>query len=162
MRVKNKVIIVTGSSKGIGRAIAILLAENGAKIIVNHSNSENEANKTVEYIIKNGGTALAIQADVSQKKQVTNLFDKTIEAFGKVDVLINHAPFEPYLDAPHYSYLGCEYSKKYMLNNKIKTYICGHIHENYDYKNIDGIDCYNVAILNEKYEYVNKPTLIDI
>ena len=91
MNVKNKVIIVTGSSKGIGKEVAILLAQNGAKVIVNHSNSENEANKTVECIIKNGGTALAIKADVSQKNQVTNLFDKTIETFGKVDVLINNA-----------------------------------------------------------------------
>ncbi len=91
MKVQNKVIIVTGSSKGIGRAVAILLAENGAKVIVNHSNSENEASKTVESIINKGGTALAIKADVSQRDQVTHLFDKTIEAFGKVDVLINNA-----------------------------------------------------------------------
>ncbi|WP_178983919.1 SDR family oxidoreductase [Winogradskyella helgolandensis] len=91
MKLHNKVIIITGSSKGIGQEIAFLLAENGAKVIVNHSNSESEANKTVEQITKNGGTALAIKADVSQKDEVTNLFDKTIEAFGKVDVLINNA-----------------------------------------------------------------------
>jgi 3-oxoacyl-[acyl-carrier protein] reductase len=91
MNLENKVIIVTGSSKGIGKEVAILLAKNGAKIIVNHSNSDNEANKTVQSIIKNGGTALAIKADVSQKDQVTNLFDKTIETFGKIDVLVNNA-----------------------------------------------------------------------
>lgn len=91
MSVKNKVVIVTGSSKGIGKEVAFLLAENGAKVIVNYSHSENEANETVEKIVKNGGTALAIQADVSQRDHVTELFDKTIEAYGKVDVLINNA-----------------------------------------------------------------------
>ena len=91
MELQNKVIIVTGSSKGIGKEVAILLAKNGAKVIVNHSNSESEANKTVESIKQKGGTALAIQADVSQRNQVTNLFKKTIEAFGKVDVLVNNA-----------------------------------------------------------------------
>jgi len=91
MKLNEKVIIITGSSRGIGQEIAFLLAKNGAKIIVNHSNSESEANKTVEQITKNGGTALAIKADVSQKEDVTHLFDKTIEVFGKVDVLINNA-----------------------------------------------------------------------
>lgn len=91
MNVKNKVIIVTGSSKGIGKQIALLLAENGAKVIVNHSNSEKEANETVDNITKKGGTALAIKADVSQKKEVIHLFNKTIEVFNKIDVLINNA-----------------------------------------------------------------------
>jgi 3-oxoacyl-[acyl-carrier protein] reductase len=91
MNLHNKVIIVTGSSKGIGREVAILLAKNGAKVIVNYSNSEKEANNTLKQITKNGGTGLAIQADVSQKDQVTHLFDKTIAVFGKVDVLVNNA-----------------------------------------------------------------------
>lgn len=91
MGVKNKVIIVTGSSKGIGKEVAILLAENGATVIVNHSNSKNEAKETVETIIKNGGKAMEIQADVSKKEHVVTLFDKTIETYGKVDVLINNA-----------------------------------------------------------------------
>jgi len=91
MTLKNKVIIVTGSSRGIGKEVAILLAENGAKVIINYSNSKEEANKTVDSITKNGGTALAVKADVSQKDQVTHLFDETIENFGKVDVLINNA-----------------------------------------------------------------------
>ena len=84
MTLQNKVIIITGSSRGIGKEVAMLLAKNGAKVIINYSNSEDEANKTVDVIIKNGGTALAIKANVSQKDQVTHLFDKTIESFGKV------------------------------------------------------------------------------
>ena len=75
----NKVILVTGSSKGIGKEVAILLAKNGAKIIVNHSNSQKEADATLAEITQNGGEA------------ITELFNKSIEVFGKIDVLINNA-----------------------------------------------------------------------
>ncbi|WP_372756440.1 SDR family oxidoreductase [Mariniflexile sp.] len=91
MSLKDKVILITGASKGIGKEIAFLLAENGAKVVVNHSNSEAEANDTVSEIMKNGGEAIAIKADVSKKNEVTQLFDKAIEVYGKIDVLINNA-----------------------------------------------------------------------
>ncbi|XMO87982.1 SDR family oxidoreductase [Algibacter sp. AS12] len=91
MSLNNKAIIVTGASKGIGKEIAIQLAKNGAKVIVNYSNSDAEAQDTVNTIIKNGGTAVAIKADVSIKPEVTHLFDKAIETYGKVDVLVNNA-----------------------------------------------------------------------
>ena len=91
MNLESKVIIVTGSSKGIGKEIAIQLAKNGAKVIVNHSNSAAEAQETVDTIIKNGGAAISLKADVSQKSDVINLFDKAIEAYGKIDVLVNNA-----------------------------------------------------------------------
>jgi len=91
MTLKGKVVIVTGSSKGIGKEIAILLAQNKAKVIVNYANSQSKANDVVETIIGNGGEAIAIKADVSIRKEVTHLFDKTIEVFGKIDVLINNA-----------------------------------------------------------------------
>jgi len=89
--VRNKVIIVTGSSKGIGKETALLLAENGAKVVINHSNSEKEAEETVAQIIDNGGSAFSFKADVSKKKEVTALFDATLEAYGKIDVLVNNA-----------------------------------------------------------------------
>ena len=91
MKLKNKVAIITGSSKGIGKEMAILFAENKAKVIVNYSSSETEANETVKTIIANGGEAIAIKADVSIRKEVTHLFDKTIEVYGKIDVLVNNA-----------------------------------------------------------------------
>ncbi|MCG9792620.1 SDR family oxidoreductase [Flavobacterium algicola] len=87
----NKVILVTGSSKGIGKEVAILLARNGAKIIVNHSNSQKEADETVNEIKRNGGDAIAIKADVSDKEQVIQLFDKALAEYGKIDVLVNNA-----------------------------------------------------------------------
>lgn len=91
MTSNNKVVIVTGSSKGIGKEIAIQLAKNGARVVVNHSNSSKEAQDTVDTIINRGGEAFAFKADVSQKGDVVQLFDKTIETFGKVDVLVNNA-----------------------------------------------------------------------
>ncbi len=91
MKLDQKVVIVTGASRGIGKEIALLLAQNGAKVVVNHSNSAAEAQETVDLIYKNGGSALAVKADVSQKDDVTHLFDKTIETYGKVDILVNNA-----------------------------------------------------------------------
>lgn len=91
MNLENKVIIVTGASRGIGQEVAFLLAKNGAKIVVNHSNSSKDAEKTVTKIKDNGGEAIAIKADVSNREQVTQLFDKTIAAYGEVNVLVNNA-----------------------------------------------------------------------
>ena len=91
MKLEDKVIIITGASRGIGQEVAFLLAENGAKVVVNHSNSEKDAEATVSKIKDNGGNAIAIKADVSDRDQVTQLYDQTIEAFGKVDVLVNNA-----------------------------------------------------------------------
>ncbi len=91
MKLENKVIIVTGSSRGIGRETAVLLAENGASIIVNHSNSDAEAAEVVKTITEKGGKAIAIKADVSNRGDVTTLFDKAIETFGQVNVLVNNA-----------------------------------------------------------------------
>ncbi|WP_273277529.1 SDR family oxidoreductase [Maribacter polysiphoniae] len=91
MELKNKVIIVTGSSRGIGKEIALLLAKNGAKVVVNHSHSEVEAKVTVAEILEDGGTAFGVKADVSNRQEVTQLFDEAIARYGKVDVLVNNA-----------------------------------------------------------------------
>lgn len=67
------------------------MAKNGASVIINHSNSPVEAKAVADKIIKNGGKALVVKADVSKKNEVVHLFDSTIEAFGKIDVLVNNA-----------------------------------------------------------------------
>lgn len=90
-KLSGKVILVTGSSKGIGAAVAKKLATAGAKVIVNYSGSQPDADAVVENIIKAGGSAIAIQADVSKAEQVKELFDKTIAVYGKIDVLVNNA-----------------------------------------------------------------------
>ncbi|MFD0681681.1 MULTISPECIES: SDR family oxidoreductase [unclassified Paenibacillus] len=86
-----KVVIVTGASRGIGQEIAEQFAINGAKVVVNYANRADKANSVVEGIQKNGGEALAIQADISRVAEVALLFQKTIEAFGQVDILVNNA-----------------------------------------------------------------------
>lgn len=89
---KDKVIIITGVSRGIGANVAIKLADEGATVVVNFSSNEIAANEVVTNIKKNGGTAIAIKADVSkEEEEVKKMFDETIKAFGCVNVLINNA-----------------------------------------------------------------------
>lgn len=90
-KLDNKVALVTGASKGIGAAVAIELAKNGAAVIVNYAGSKTGADKTVATITATGGKAIAVQADVSKTADVTRLFDSGIEAFGKIDILVNNA-----------------------------------------------------------------------
>jgi len=86
-----KVILITGSSKGIGANIAESVAKEGAKVIVNYSSSPADADLVVSNIISNGGEAIAIKADVSKSDQVATMFDEAIAHFGRIDVLINNA-----------------------------------------------------------------------
>lgn len=86
-----KVVLVTGASKGIGAEVAKKLAEAGAKVIVNFAGSKTDADNVVETIQSNGGEAIAIQADVSKSEEVKSLFDQSIAHFGRIDVLVNNA-----------------------------------------------------------------------
>lgn len=88
---KEKVILVTGSSRGIGAAIALKLANAGAKIIVNYAGGKDAADEVVSEIIKQGGDAIALQADVSKSEDVKKLFEAAIAHYGKIDVLVNNA-----------------------------------------------------------------------
>jgi len=91
MRLKDKVAVVTGASKGIGAAIAKSLAAEGAAVVVNYSSSKAEAERVVAEIADAGGKAVAVQGDVSKAAGVQRLFSETKKAFGKLDVLVNTA-----------------------------------------------------------------------
>ena len=91
MRFAGKVAVVTGGSRGIGRAIALRLAAGGAKVVVNYHSNEAAASKVVEQVRAGGGEAVAVQADVSQPAQAQALIDAAQEAFGRVDILVNNA-----------------------------------------------------------------------
>jgi 3-oxoacyl-[acyl-carrier protein] reductase len=88
---KDKVAIVTGASRGIGRAIAESLAEAGAAVVVNHRASEKQAAETVAAITARGGRAAAIQADMGVVADTKKLVDATITQFGRLDILVNNA-----------------------------------------------------------------------
>src|SRR5688572_5821872 len=90
-KLANKVAIVTGASKGIGAGIAKQLGAAGAKVVVNYASSETDADKVVKEITGNGGTAIAVQCDVSKSKDVTRLFEETKKTFGGLDILVNNA-----------------------------------------------------------------------
>ena len=90
-----QVAIVTGASRGIGAAIAQRLARDGYQVVVNYAGKADEAQAVVQSITSVGGKAVAVQADVSSSAAVKALFDETIQAFGRVDVLINNAGIMP-------------------------------------------------------------------
>ncbi len=90
-----KIAIVTGASRGIGRSIAKRLAADGFAVIVNYAGNKVAAQEVVDEIRKADGEALAIKADVANAEEVRQLFDKTIEAYGRVDVVVNNAGIMP-------------------------------------------------------------------
>jgi 3-oxoacyl-[acyl-carrier protein] reductase len=90
-----KTAIVTGASRGIGRSIAKRLASDGFAVVVNYAGNGAQAQEVVNEIRNADGEALAVKADVSQPKEVEQLFKKTIESFGRVDVVVNNAGIMP-------------------------------------------------------------------
>ncbi len=91
LKLKDKVAVVTGSSKGIGAGIAKQFAKEGAKVVVNYSSSKASADKVVEEITQNGGTAIAVQADISKLADIKRLFEEVNKAYGRLDILVNNA-----------------------------------------------------------------------
>lgn len=90
-KLEGKVAVVTGASRGIGRAIALKLADEGAKVVVNYSGSQAKAEEVVGIIQENGGEAIALQASVSKTEEVTALMDAAVKTFGSLDILVNNA-----------------------------------------------------------------------
>ena len=95
-KLKNKVAVVTGASKGIGASIAEYFAAEGAKVVVNYASSKEGAEKVVKAITDNGGTAISVQADVSKEADIIRLFEETKNAFGSLDILVNNAGIYQY------------------------------------------------------------------
>jgi len=91
LNLKDKIALVTGGARGIGRAIAIRLAASGATVIVNYKGNQAAADQVVQTIAAEDGQALAIQADISQSAEVERLFKAVLERYGKIDILVNNA-----------------------------------------------------------------------
>jgi len=91
MRLKNKVSVITGSSRGIGRAIAIRFAEQGSDVVINYHTNEAAAREVEAEVIALGRRALVVKADVTDREGIKCLFKITKETFGRIDILVNNA-----------------------------------------------------------------------
>jgi glucose 1-dehydrogenase len=94
MQLKNRVAIITGAATGIGQAIAIRFAKEGADVAIDYVGKLNRPNETEKAIIAAGGNSIAVAADVSDPDQVKNLIDSAVRGFGKIDIVVNNAGIE--------------------------------------------------------------------
>ena len=126
-----KVAIVTGASRGIGRAIALRLSQEGASVVVNYARGAEQAKDVVSAIEAAGGKALAVQADVSKTAEIRDLFDRTQETYSQIDILVNNAgigiygkvidqTIEDIEKVTSTNYLGMVYFTKTFLPSMIK------------------------------------------
>lgn len=93
MKLKDKTAIVTGSSRGVGRAVALGYAKEGANLIVNYTSNEKAANEVVDLIQSMGSKAVAVKADVALKADAEKLVSAAIDNYGRLDILVNNAGF---------------------------------------------------------------------
>jgi len=91
MNFQDQVVLVTGGSKGIGRAICLAFAQKGAQVVVNYGHDEEAARQVDSEVQKMGGTAQILKADITSKEEVDRMFKGTLDRFGRLDVLVNNA-----------------------------------------------------------------------
>src|SRR5271169_4478533 len=113
-RLKGKIAVVTGASKGIGAAIAEHMAAEGASVVVNYASSKAGADGVVKRITQKDGKAVAVQGDVSKPEDIQRLFAETKKAFGKLDILVNNAGI--YEFSPLESITAEHFYKQFNLN----------------------------------------------
>jgi 3-oxoacyl-[acyl-carrier protein] reductase len=122
MRLDGKVALVTGASRGIGRAIAVRLGHDGAAVVVNYSGNHKAASETVAAIESASGRAVAVQGDVGKVADIQQLFDAAFEHFGKLDILVNNAGvifYKPVADVTEE-----EYDRIFVVNVKGTFFAC--------------------------------------
>ncbi|MGB7768289.1 MAG: SDR family oxidoreductase [Verrucomicrobiia bacterium] len=119
---KGKVALITGASRGIGRAIAERLSRDGATVVVNYASNAVEARKVVAQIESSGGKALAVQADVGRVPEIVRLFDETITRFGQLDILVNNAGIMPV--NPVSAVTEAEFDRIFAVNVKGTFFAC--------------------------------------
>ncbi len=118
---QGKVAVVTGASRGIGRATAERLAKDGATVVVNYATSAAEADAVVEGIKAQGGTALAVQADIARVDDIRRLFSETRERLGRLDILVANAGYSCF--KPMAEITEEDFDRTYALNAK-GTFFC--------------------------------------
>ena|ERR1700719_4608728 len=113
-KLTDKVAVVTGASKGIGAGIAKHLAAEGAAVVVNYASSKKDADQVVDQITKRGGKAIAVQGDVTKRKDIERLFAETKRAFNRVDILVNNSGV--YQFAPLEAVTEEEFHREFNIN----------------------------------------------
>ena len=113
-RLSKKVVIVTGASKGIGAGIAKRAAAEGAKVVVNYASGREDAERVVADIVAKDGTAIAVQANVTQTEDIKRLFVETKRAYDKLDVLVNNAGVFAF--APLGQITEAEFTRQFQVN----------------------------------------------
>jgi 3-oxoacyl-[acyl-carrier protein] reductase len=116
-----KVAIVTAASRGIGRAIALRLGQDGAAVAVNYVTSPEKAEAVVQEIITNGGRAIAIQGSVANKADVTRLFDETEQKLGAIDIVVNVAGVSVF--KPHTELTDDDFDQVFSVNARGAMYV---------------------------------------
>lgn len=128
-RFADKVVLVTGSGRGIGRAIAVRFAKEGAKVLVNDLHDDEEAMETLRQIKEVGGECHFVQADIAKVENVQRLVLQCIEAFGQLDVLVNnagvevHAPFWEVTEAQYDLVMNVNLKAMFFLSQAFAQYI---------------------------------------
>ena len=121
MKLKDKVALITGASRGIGRATALLFAKEGAKVAVNYNRSEKEAVEVVESVKAGGSEAITVKCDVSDESQIKKMVDEVLEKFGRIDILVNNAGIV--FDVPFFEKTNEQWQKT-LQTNLIGTFMC--------------------------------------
>lgn len=132
---RGKVVVITGASSGLGRAMAVRFGSEGAKVVVNYFNNEEDGKKVAQEVKEAGGEAIWVQGDVSQEQDVKSLIERAAQAFGSVDIMINNAGIENEVPSEKLTledwnkviqtnltgmFLGCREAISYMLDHGIK------------------------------------------
>ncbi len=124
-QLEGKVALITGAAVGIGRAIAVAYAREGAKVVVNYSKSRQEAETTAGMVRQAGGEPLLIQADVSQDRQVKAMVAEALDRFGRIDVLVNNAGITAFVEFSDLDSLTDEvWDRLYNVNVKGTFFCC--------------------------------------
>lgn len=135
MEFKDKVVLVTGSSRGLGRSIAVKFAKEGANVIINYKERKKEAEVLLEIISTHGQECMCIQADVSKENDVKKMIETIINKFGKIDILVNNAGIA--IDAQFEDRTIADW-KETLDTNLIGVFLCSKYAGKYMKNNLSG------------------------
>ncbi|PZD96572.1 3-ketoacyl-ACP reductase [Paenibacillus sambharensis] len=121
-KLTGKVALITGASRGIGRTIAENLANHGAKVVINYANRSDQAAEVVQNVQRNGGEAIAIQADISRLSELELLYQDTLKTFGKLDIVVNNAGI--IITKPIDDITEADYDQLFAINVKGTYFSC--------------------------------------